>query len=124
MTNPTNTAARLDLQATRVIFHARDLPRMAAFYTEVLGLPVLTDDRASGWMTFNAGAIELALHRMPAARTQDGQTKIGFSVPAIEATWKHLSTTGQLVGPITSHAGRRMFDLTDHENNDYQFIER
>jgi predicted enzyme related to lactoylglutathione lyase len=50
--------------ATVVIF-AKDMKRMADFYHEALGLPVIAAPMAPGWIEFDAGGVRLALHAIP-----------------------------------------------------------
>jgi catechol 2,3-dioxygenase-like lactoylglutathione lyase family enzyme len=110
------------MRVSRIIIHAHDLPRMAAFYVDILGLRIIADQRADGWMTFDGGAVEIALHGMPALRTIDWMPKIVFTVPSIEDAWRHFRDHGVLVGRIEAWNGSRMFDFTDHEGNDYQCL--
>jgi catechol 2,3-dioxygenase-like lactoylglutathione lyase family enzyme len=49
---------------TAVLF-AKDIQRMADFYHEGLGLPVVAAPMAPGWIEFDAGAVRLALHAIP-----------------------------------------------------------
>lgn len=44
---------------------AKDLPRMAAFYCETLGLPVVPETRTDHWLELDAGAVGLGLHAIP-----------------------------------------------------------
>jgi catechol 2,3-dioxygenase-like lactoylglutathione lyase family enzyme len=47
-----------------VVF-AKDMPRLAEFYHEALGLPVIAAPMAPGWIEFDAGGVRLALHAIP-----------------------------------------------------------
>jgi predicted enzyme related to lactoylglutathione lyase len=49
---------------TAMIF-AKDLQRMAEFYHEALGLPLLPGTSAPGWVELDAGSVRLALHAIP-----------------------------------------------------------
>ncbi len=44
---------------------AKDMQRMAEFYHEGLGLPLIDAPMAPGWLEFDAGSVRLALHAMP-----------------------------------------------------------
>ena len=47
----------------RVILYVQDVDRLAAFYRDALGLPVV-EEIAGEWAVLQAGACELALHRV------------------------------------------------------------
>ena len=48
-----------------VILFAKDLQRLAEFYNEALGLPVIDAPTAPGWLELDAGGVRLALHSIP-----------------------------------------------------------
>jgi predicted enzyme related to lactoylglutathione lyase len=50
--------------STAVVF-AKDMQRMAEFYHDALGLPLVAAPMAPGWLEFDAGAVRLALHALP-----------------------------------------------------------
>jgi len=47
------------------IIFAKDMQRLAEFYHEALGLPVITAPTAPGWLELDAGGVRLALHAIP-----------------------------------------------------------
>jgi extradiol dioxygenase family protein len=49
---------------TAMVF-AKDLKRMAEFYHEALGLPLVPGASAPGWVELDAGGVRLALHAIP-----------------------------------------------------------
>jgi len=53
------------MEMIRAIIFAKDLKRMTAFYRDGLGLRVVTEDPASGWVELDAGGVSLALHGIP-----------------------------------------------------------
>lgn len=49
---------------TAIVF-AKDISRLAEFYADGLGLPVIDAPMAPGWIEFDAGGVRLALHAIP-----------------------------------------------------------
>jgi catechol 2,3-dioxygenase-like lactoylglutathione lyase family enzyme len=49
----------------RAMIYVKDLPRMAAFYGNTLGLKPIEDTRTDTWVEFNAGSATFALHAIP-----------------------------------------------------------
>jgi catechol 2,3-dioxygenase-like lactoylglutathione lyase family enzyme len=50
----------MTLQLRRIILFTADIQRLASFYQEVLGLPVVS--REPGWVDLDAGGCRLAIH--------------------------------------------------------------
>jgi catechol 2,3-dioxygenase-like lactoylglutathione lyase family enzyme len=48
---------------TRIILYVQDVERLAHFYRDTLGLPVVHEIKGE-WVAFRPGACELALHRV------------------------------------------------------------
>ena len=60
----------MQLRLSRVILFTANMDQMVAFYRDVLGFKLKTNDK--GWKTFDAGACEIALHsggRKPGPRS-------------------------------------------------------
>jgi catechol 2,3-dioxygenase-like lactoylglutathione lyase family enzyme len=56
------TARRISM----IILFAKDMPRMAAFYRDVIGLrPAPSADDSEGFVTLDAGGCRLCLHEIP-----------------------------------------------------------
>jgi catechol 2,3-dioxygenase-like lactoylglutathione lyase family enzyme len=84
----------------------KDLERMTAFYTEVLGLTVVSDTRLENWVEFRSNGSRFSLHAIPApvaagiaiasppvAREQ-GVTKLTFAVRDVAATLARIEAMG------------------------------
>jgi catechol 2,3-dioxygenase-like lactoylglutathione lyase family enzyme len=59
----------MDLSSTMIF--AKDMQRMTAFYRDGIGLRLLEEKSQDGWAEFDAGAVVLALHAIPAAIAKD-----------------------------------------------------
>jgi predicted enzyme related to lactoylglutathione lyase len=75
----------------------RDWPAAVAWYTEMLGLPLLQKDEAHRFALLDAGAARLALKE----GTPAGGVLLAFEVPELETALQRLAERGaQPEGPI------------------------
>jgi catechol 2,3-dioxygenase-like lactoylglutathione lyase family enzyme len=90
----------------RAILFVKDLPRMAAFYENTLGLTPNTETRTTEWVEFDAEGTTFALHAIPeefakgirtssppTAREQ-APTKLCFFVADLPAVRSRLEAAG------------------------------
>jgi predicted enzyme related to lactoylglutathione lyase len=88
------------------MIYVKDLPRMTAFYGEMLGLKRIDDGRLDSWAEFDAGGVRFALHAIPAdiaaqieisspprPREQD-PVKLVFEVQNVEVERRRLASLG------------------------------
>jgi predicted enzyme related to lactoylglutathione lyase len=90
---------------TAVLF-AKDMQRMAEFYHEALGLPLIAAPMAPGWLEFDAGSVRLALHALaprvarqieitsPPRAREESPLKLLFEVDDIDAARRRLVQYG------------------------------
>ena len=83
----------------------KDLPRMTAFYSGVLGLRPIEETRLPDWVEFRGDA-QFSLHAIPAAIAagisiespprprEQGGTKLTFTVADVEATLAAIEGMG------------------------------
>jgi catechol 2,3-dioxygenase-like lactoylglutathione lyase family enzyme len=83
----------------------KDLPRMTAFYSGVLGLQPIEETRLPDWVEFH-GEAQFSLHAIPAAIAagisidspprprEQGATKLTFLVADVEATLAAIERMG------------------------------
>ena len=71
----------MTLQLSRAVLFVRDLPRMTAFYRDVLGLSPIDDGQTQDWVEFRAGAVTLASTRSPPTSPPPARPR---SRPALE----------------------------------------
>jgi len=89
------------LRLRRVIVFARDLPRLAAFYRDVLGLPELAvPDDPRTWREFGAGACTVALHNGGRETSAGRAPKLVFYVPDVAAVRAELNARGCNFGRV------------------------
>jgi predicted enzyme related to lactoylglutathione lyase len=90
---------------TAMIF-AKDLQRMAEFYHEALGLPLIPGTSAPGWVELDAGGVRLALHAIvpriarqieitqPPRAREETPIKLLFEVDDLQAVRRRLVQFG------------------------------
>jgi len=121
---------------SRIILFALDVPKLAAFYQEALGLvPLESEHPSEEWMELEAGGARLAFHRIPSPWRDDLEIadspearhgsphKPMFHVDDLEAACDELAARG--VGRVgsdeTQPPGVRVrCDFVDPEGNVFQ----
>jgi predicted enzyme related to lactoylglutathione lyase len=120
----------------RTILFAKDIKRMAEFYHEALGLPVLSDPKDSGWVELDTGGGRLSLHAIPPriARTisvtspprarEETPFKLVFEVDDVAQARRQLSQRGAtMFEPKASGSGPMgTCDGLDPEGNVFQLV--
>jgi catechol 2,3-dioxygenase-like lactoylglutathione lyase family enzyme len=111
----------MTLSMRRIVLFTHDMPRMMAFYGDVLGLPLLKDE--SGWKEFDANGCIIALHN---GSSQVGKRppKIGFWAPNVAAAREALIARGAKVGKVLSGGGLTRCEGKDPDGNPYQISSR
>jgi catechol 2,3-dioxygenase-like lactoylglutathione lyase family enzyme len=111
----------MQLRLSRVILFTANMDMMVAFYRDVLGLKLRTNDK--GWKTFDAGACEIALHssgRKPGPRSP----KIQFDVKDVAATRDWLIARGAKMGKVSSTDGLDLCGGKDPDGNPFSLSNR
>jgi catechol 2,3-dioxygenase-like lactoylglutathione lyase family enzyme len=115
---PHNQENSMPLSLTRLILYVRDVNLLASFYQTHFGLPI-TEEIDGEWAVLNAGAIEIALHRVGvpyrehSPQGNSSNAKVVFSVPS-----GLLELREQLV-----HAGVRMRDVKRYDGFPYSMCD-
>src|SRR3954462_14812298 len=88
------------------MIYVKDLPLMATFYREKLGLKPIDDGRLDSWVEFDAGGASFALHAIPADLAgqieissppkprENDPVKLFFQVESVEAEHARLTAAG------------------------------
>ncbi len=122
--------------ATGAVVFAKDLPRMARFYEQMLGMTVLHAER--GHVVLAGSGIELVMHGIPAriaARIsiadpplarEETPIKLFFPVPSLAEARVRAPALGGRLAPAAKEwvaRGFRACDGVDPEGNVVQFRE-
>jgi catechol 2,3-dioxygenase-like lactoylglutathione lyase family enzyme len=102
----------MDLQLRRIILFTAHMEAMTAFYRDVIGLKIV--GREKGWIDFDAGACNLALHAGP-GRPGKRPPKLCFYAADVAAARALLVKRGANMGKVVSTAH---FDMCGGEDPD------
>lgn len=89
-----------------VMLFVKDLPRLTAFYRDVLGLRPIHDTRLPDWVEFRGDGARFSLHAIPSSvaagisidspprAREQGAAKLTFAVRDVEATLGEIEAMG------------------------------
>lgn len=110
---------------SRVMLFVHDVPKVAAFYRDILGLKPLGEITPE-WVEMQAGNCNVALHKAskPLHERGEASAKIVFGVKDIPAAKAALEKLGVKMGKIHSFDGINICDGKDPEGNLFQVSSR
>ena len=111
----------MQLRLSRIVLFTSNMDAMAAFYRDVLGLKLKSKEK--GWLTFDAGACEIALHggkSKPGARPP----KLGFDVKDVAAAREALVQRGARMGKVSSDGTLMLCGGKDPDGNPFGLTNR
>jgi catechol 2,3-dioxygenase-like lactoylglutathione lyase family enzyme len=111
----------MTLELRRVIIFTDEMATMAAFYGGVLGLEKAGEE--SGWVSFAAGAVEIALHR-GGSMTGRRAPKLAFFAADVAATRDDLISRGARMGRLLGSGDLAFCDGKDPDGNPFQISNR
>ena len=111
----------MTLSMRRIVLFTSNMPRMMAFYGEVLGLPLLKDE--PGWKEFDAGGCVIALHN-GSSEVGRRPPKIGFWAADVAAARDALVARGARLGKVMSGGGLTRCEGKDPDGNPLQISSR
>ncbi|GAB4365232.1 MAG: hypothetical protein Kow00114_22340 [Kiloniellaceae bacterium] len=109
------------LKLRRIIIFTDNMAAMAAFYGDVLGLPLAGEE--AGWKSFAAGPVEIALHqgsRMLGRRPP----KLAFHAEDVPALREALAARGARMGRVLKSGDLTFCDGKDPDGNPFQISDR
>jgi predicted enzyme related to lactoylglutathione lyase len=106
---------------TRVIFFGKDLPALARFYRNALGLKVVDDTAPEEWIELDAGACRLALHRGKASASG---AKLVFGARDVKDARARIIAAGADANELMSTRELTFCDFTDPAGNRFQVSNR
>lgn len=112
-------------QVTRVMLFVKNVPQVAAFYRDILGLKPI-GDITSQWVELGAGSCTIALHHASKPLSERGvpSAKIVFGVGDVPAGKALLEGKGVKMSKISSFDGIDICDGWDPEGNLFQISSR
>ena len=111
----------MTLSMRRIVLFTKDMPRMVAFYRDVLGLKLRKDEK--GWKEFDANGCVIALHN---GTSEVGRRppKIGFWSADVAAARESLIARGAKLGKVMSGGGLTRCEGKDPDGNPFQISSR
>ena len=111
----------MPLELRRITLFTPSMDAMSRFYQEVLGLPLISEEK--GWKEYSAGACSIALH---AGESQVGKRapKLVFYATDVAAVRAALMKRGAKMGRIVSTKHHDMCDGKDPDGNAFQISSR
>ncbi len=107
------------MKLARVILFTRNMATITAFYRNVIGLPLKSEEK--GWVEFDAGGCVLALHQGPG---EPGSTKLAFGSMDVAKTRDQLAARGARMGKVKDLGGLVLCDGKDPDGNLFQISNR
>jgi hypothetical protein len=109
------------LAIRRIILFTEHMTGMAAFYGDVLGLELLTDD--AGWKEFGGGGCKLSLHRGKATPGAKPPKLVFYAADVAEAR-ALLVARGAAMGKLKASATLTLAEGKDPDGNPFQISNR
>lgn len=111
----------MTLSMRRIVLFTSDMPRMVAFYRDVLGLRLRKDEK--GWKEFDARGCVIALHN---GKSEVGRRppKIGFWAKDIAVARRQLIDRGARMSKLMSGAGLTRCEGKDPDGNPFSLSDR
>lgn len=120
----------MQITISRIIIFGRDIDLLKHFYADNFNLRVI-EEIPGEWVVLNAGAVEIALHKIGEAYTDDmpkvNNIKLVFTIPAnLKQLRQKLTDSGVALKDIRSFPGINSIfcDGEDPEGNVFQLEER
>lgn len=111
----------MELSLRRIVVFTKQMPAMATFYRDTMGLFQKTDE--PGWKEFNAGPCTIALHN---GTSEVGRRppKLVFFSKDVASTRDELVSRGAKLGRVKSKDGLDLCEGTDPDGNPFQLSNR
>jgi predicted enzyme related to lactoylglutathione lyase len=122
----------MKVRLNRIILYSQDVEGLKNFYTGLFELP-LVEEIKDEWVVLNAGAVEIAFHRVGAEYRTEGRflaesnAKIVFEIESdIFETRARLIEAGAVMREVKSYEGfdYLLCDGEDMEGNVFQLMKK
>jgi len=106
-----------------VVLYSKDLNRARTFYRDVMGLPILLEERHV--IHFDAGSVRVAIHYYPTEGAREASEGfLVFAVDNLDASYAELRGRGaEFLGPPATRPYGRVAYLRDPEGHEIGLIE-
>ena len=110
----------MTLSMLRIVLFTRNMPKMVAFYRDVLGLKLRKDEK--GWKEFDAHGCVIALHNGSSVGKRP--PKIGFWTEDIASARQELIGRGAKMSKVMAGAGLTRCEGKDPDGNPFSISDR
>src|SRR5262245_57229336 len=90
----------MNMKLARIILFVKDVPGLAAFYRDVLGLRLQELSEDEQWAELDGGGCSIALHGGGAPREGQRSHKIAFGVEDVAGVRAELIAKGAKLGEV------------------------
>lgn len=111
----------MTLSMRRIVLFTRNMPGMVAFYRDVLGLRLRTDEK--GWKELDANGCVIALHN-GTSEVGRRSPKIGFWTDDVTAARQELLRRGAKVSKLLEGGGLIRCEGKDPDGNPFSVSNR
>jgi catechol 2,3-dioxygenase-like lactoylglutathione lyase family enzyme len=109
------------MKMARVILFTNQMEAMSAYYSTVLGLPLISQEK--GWREFGTDGASIALHSGPPSPGRKGP-KIVFYAKDVAALRSELVARGAVLGKVRDGEILSLCDGKDPDGNPIQLSNR
>ena len=111
----------MTLSMRRIVLFTKDMPGMARFYRDILGLRLRRDEK--GWKEFDANGCVIALHN-GASAVGRRPPKIGFWASDIALARQELIARGAKMSKVMVGEGLTRCEGKDPDGNPFSISDR
>jgi glyoxylase I family protein len=107
-----------------VYLYVRDVARSAAFYRDVLGIPLEADAADPDWAEATLDGVRFALHGAHGTKLGSGTVRVDFEVADIDAAVDRLRAAGVEVGEIERESWGAACEFVDPDGYRLHLFQR
>jgi predicted enzyme related to lactoylglutathione lyase len=114
----------MKLKSQRIILFVQDVPTVAAFYSQKLGLRLREMSADKKWADLDAGGLRIGLHNGGTQIKSKRPPKIVFYAADVKAAHGSLVKKGVQLGALKASKDLAFCDGKDPEGNPFQISNR
>jgi predicted enzyme related to lactoylglutathione lyase len=112
------------VKLSRVILFSEDVRALAAFYRDVIGLPLRELSKDGKWAELDAGGCALAIHAGGEREERKRPPKLVFFAASVSEAREALVARGARLGKVKGSGAIQLCEGKDPEGNAFQLSSR